>query len=138
MSGLIYDIIDMITEFIDFTEYDKLKSIDKTWEICINNKICKYKNAVNKIKKFTKYHSVNKHINDITKKTLIRLYIRTYPLESIYFMYKWSSEKIYHLLDNEQKTRITNYIENNRVFNRRNMKEYLHMLNKEQIIYMGY
>lgn len=133
----IYDLTDYIINFISVSEYKNLAHINSSFNEIIKEKEKKYKKAVKIIEEIQNKRKINLEYY-LTKKTLIRLYVRTYTDDMVKNIYNWSYPKIRFLLNDEQIQFLDNYINENPEFTRRNMKEYLSVLTMRQLEYMGY
>lgn len=133
----IYDIITVISDFVSIKDFDNFKLVNKTVNECVNDRIDVYKKATRKIEFFIKSREV-KIENILTRRSLIRLYVRTYTDDMVKNIYSWSYPKVKGLLNNNQINIIDKYINDNPIFSRRNMYEYLSIFSRNQLCYIGY
>ena len=135
------DVVDRVFDFVSISESQCMRCVSKTFNESVVHRTVTYTTACRVIQRFARSYNFNQRENDLdemTKRTLIRLYVRTYNDQWVHDLWTWSFPKIRGLVNPVQQDSLSSFIHQNPYFNRKYMRQYLHILPKEQILYMGY
>ena len=127
--------------FLSISESKDMRCVNTIFNQSIVNRTAIYTMACQVIERFARSYNFNQRGNDLdgmTKRTLIRLDVRTYNEQWVQDLSTWRYPKIRALLNQNQKESLSRFIHQNPNFNRKNMRQYLQVLTKEQILHMGY